>query len=350
MDLSKVGLKIKDFSSPFPVIQAGMGVRVGIGRLAGTVINEGGMGVIASVGLGDVRRSLGANYKDESSSQLREEIRTARKITGGRGPLGVNVMVALTNYENLVRTAVDEGVEFVISGAGLPLRLPAYVDEKTAIIPVISSKRALELVMKTWKKRYNRVPDAIIIEGPLCGGHMGFSEEQLKNPETCAIDILYNEIKAYLAGLGLSDIPLIAAEGVVDKEDIERYLNMGFQGVQIGTRFICIEESGMDPVGKQVYVNAGEEDVVLIKSPVGLPVRVLKTPLVERVMAGNKEDFSCPYKCLITCDWRTVPFCIARALLAAREGDIDNGIFLVGQNVGRINDVISTKEFFDSLR
>ncbi len=342
-------LKIKNFSSRFPVIQAGMGVRVGTGKLAGTVINEGGMGVIASVGLGDIFKSLGKGYEEESNRQLIEEIREAREISGGKGPLGVNVMVALTNYESLVRTAVKEGVEFIISGAGIPRNLPAFVNEDTAVIPVLSSRRGVELIMKTWKKRFNRRPDAIILEGPLCGGHLGFTYEQINNPESCSTDMILKETQEVL-GDENKDIPLIAAECVNTREDIERFIKMGFAGVQVGTRFICVEESGMEHSGQEMYLKAKSDDVVVIQSPVGLPVRVLRSPLVERILSGKREPFHCPYKCLITCDKEKVPFCIAQVLLAARAGDQEHGLFMTGCNVEPIKNIISVKEFFDTLK
>ena len=346
MDLPE--LNIGRIQSRFPVIQAGMGVRVGIGRLAGAVINAGGMGVIASVGLGNYGQSSGRNYKEESNYQLVQEIREARRITGGKGPLGVNVMVALTNCEELVRTAVDEGVDFIISGAGLPLRLPKYVNESTMIIPVISSGKGASLILRTWLRKYNRRPDAIIIEGPLCGGHLGFKYEQLEHPQDYSMEKLLKDVQTVL-GPDHQDIPLIAAQGVNGKEDIENYVSMGYAGVQIGTRLICTEESGMERSGQQVYIDATNDDIIVIQSPVGLPVRVLRTPLVDRVLAGKHEVFSCPYKCLATCDMKKVPFCIAQALLASRAGDVENGLFMTGANVEAIQDVIPVKEFFKSL-
>lgn len=341
-------LKIGEIRSRFPVIQAGMGVRVGTGKLAGSVINAGGMGVIASVGLGDYDTAKGLTYAEESCRRLREEIQEARQITNGKGPLGVNVMVALTNYERLIRTAVDEGIDFVISGAGLPLRLPQYVTDRVAIIPVVSSGKGARLITKTWVKKYARRPDALIIEGPLCGGHLGFTYEQLEHPEERSIALIYKEVKESL-GEECSDMPLIAAEGVNTKADIVKLLAVGFAGVQVGTRFICTEESGMSVTGQQVYIDASNDDVVVIKSPVGLPVRVLRTPLVERVLDGSHEVFSCPFKCLITCDMKTVPFCIAKALLSARAGDREHGLFMTGANVEAIKGSISIDEFFKSL-
>lgn len=341
-------LTIGKHTARFPVIQAGMGVRVGDGTLAGNVIKEGGFGVIASVGLCDITSTIGKGYVEDSNEKLREEIRIARQISGGKGPLGVNVMVALTNYDGLVKTAVDEGVDFIISGAGLPRNLPGLIDENVAVIPVVSSGRGAALIARTWKKKYNRRPDAIILEGPLCGGHLGFSYEQLENPKTRAMDIILNEVKNEL-GEEYSDIPLIAAEGINTKADIERFIEMGFQGVQIGTRFICMEESGMEPSGMEMYLKATKDDVVVIQSPVGLPVRVLRSPLVERVLSGKKEPFQCPYKCLLTCDRNKVAFCIAKALLASRAGDQENGLFMTGCNVEPIKHIMTVHEFFKGL-
>jgi len=341
-------LKIGRLESKFPVIQAGMGVRVGVGHLAGSVINAGGMGVVASVGLGNYGEEHGRNYADESSYRLSLEIEEARALTGGKGPLGVNVMVALTNYEQLIHTAVDKGVDFIISGAGLPIKLPKYVSSDTMLIPVISSGKGASLITRTWLKKYNRRPDAIIIEGPLCGGHLGFTYDQLDHPEDRPIGAILKEVQEAL-GEEHADIPLIAAEGVNTREDVENYIKMGFAGVQVGTRFICMDESGMDPKGQQLYIDATNDDVVVIKSPVGLPVRVLRSPLVERVLSGSHEVFTCPYKCLLTCDFSTVPFCIAHALIEARKGNIEDGLFMTGSNVEAIKSSISVADFFKSL-
>lgn len=342
-------LKIRNLTSEFPVIQAGMGVRVGMAPLASAVIKCGGMGTIASVGLGDIEKSK-SNYEEESCDLLAKEIREARRLTGGKGPLGVNIMVALSIYEAVVRAAAKEKVDFIISGAGLPIYLPGYVgDADIALIPVISSGRALEVVIKAWKRRYNREPDAVIIESPLCGGHLGFTLEQLAHPETRSIEILLKEVQEVLRNYNIK-IPVLAAGAVSNREDIEAMIKLGFDGVQIGTRFICLEESGMARPGKELYIKAKPEDVVVIQSPVGLPVRVLKTPLVDRILAGKKEPFYCPYLCLRTCDRNVVPFCIAKVLLDAWRGDTENGLFMTGCDVEGVTEIVSTQDFFNTLK
>lgn len=343
-------LKIGRSESRYPVIQAGMGVRVGNARLASAAINSGGMGVISSVGLGeDTERSL-KDYEIDSERHLAKEIRMARELTGGKGPLGVNIMVVLTNYESMVKKAVTEGVDFIISGAGLPLRLPEYANSDIPLIPVVSSGRALELIIKTWQRKYNIRPAAAIIEGPLNGGHLAFTEEQLKNPEKYSLEVLYKDAKEVLDKYSMGDIPLIAAGAISIPEDVLKMLKVGYQGVQIGTRFICTEESGMSEEGKRLYVASKSKDVVTIDSPVGMPVRVIKSPLVERVLSGKKEPFACPYRCLRSCDKTKVLFCIARALIYAWDGDIDRGLFMTGYDLDRVNDIIPIKKFFDDLQ
>jgi nitronate monooxygenase len=341
-------LKIRNLESKYPIIQAGMGVRVGNSTLSSETIKLGGFGTIASVGLGDIEKSK-TDFVEESNRVLVEEIHRARRVSQNCGPLGINVMVALSNYEATIRAAVKEGIDFIISGAGLPIVLPEYVgDADIALIPVISSGRALKVVLAAWKRKYNRAPDAVIVEGPLCGGHLGFSMALLEEPDTCSLEILYKDVKDLLDEYEY-DIPIIAAGEVSSREDVEACLEIGYNGVQIGTYFIATMEAGMDVESKRVFVDAKPEDVVLIKSPVGLPVRVLKTPLVERVLAGKREKFACPYRCLRTCDPRKVPFCIAKALLSTWSGDVDNGLYMTGCNVDAITRIQPLKNFFDSL-
>lgn len=341
-------LRIRHLISKYPVIQAGMGVRVGNSTLASATINLGGFGTIASVGLGDITKSM-TNFVFESNKVLIEEIRLARTLTNRIGPLGINAMVAMSNYAEINRTAVAEGVDFIISGAGLPISLPEYVgNANIALIPVVSSGRALNILLSAWKRKYKRAPDAVIVEGPKCGGHLGFAIEQIEHPETCSIEILFKEIKDSLASFGY-DIPVLAAEGIASREDIKRLLKIGYNGVQIGTYFIATEEAGIDIKSKEVYVKACKDDVIVMKSPVGLPVRVLKTPLVKRILEGKREQFSCPYQCLRTCNPATAPFCIARALLATWSGDVENSLYMVGCNIESLNKIITLKSFFDTL-
>ena len=343
-------LKIRNLESKYPVIQAGMGVRIGMAELAAATIREGGYGTIASVGIGDIERGK-HHFVDECNTNFALEIQKAKKLCGGKKPLGVNVMVALSNYEEIIRTAVREGVDFIISGAGLPLPLPEYVgDADVALIPVVSSGRAFEVVVKTWLRKYNRKPDAVIIEGPKNGGHLGFTMEQIEHPETCSLDMILRDVKEVAGRYGVSDIPYLAAGEVASRADIENALKMGYDGVQIGTFFITTEEAGISEKSKEVFINATKDDIVVIKSPVGLPVRVLKTPLVQRVLTGGKEKFTCPYHCLRSCNPGKSLFCIARALLATWSGDTENGLYMVGCNIDAVKKIYPVKEFFDTLK
>ncbi len=342
-------LKIRNLESKFPVIQAGMGVRIGNSVLSSATIRLGGYGTIASVGLGDIEKSK-TDFANESNRVLSEEIRNARELAGNAKPLGVNIMVALSNYKELVEQSVRSGIDFIISGAGLPIPLPEYVgNADVALIPVISSGRALTVLLAAWKRKYGRAPDAVIVEGPFNGGHLGFTLEQIEHPETCSLDIIFKDVKKVMNDMGYGKIPVLAAEMISCRADIERALAIGYDGVQVGTHFIASEEAGLDRKSKEVYVKAKRGDVVVIKSPVGLPVRVLKTPLVERVMTGNREKFACPYRCLRTCNPGKVPFCIAKALLATWKGDVENGLYMSGCNVEAITEIYPLQKFFKTL-
>lgn len=341
-------LKIGHLESRYPVIQAGMGVRVGNSALAAAAINCGAFGTIASVGLGDIEKSK-TDYAAESNRVLIQEIREARNAARNDGPLGVNIMVALSNYAETARAAVDAGVDFIISGAGLPTRLPEYVDNAdVALIPVVSSGRALEVVVKAWLRKYNRKPAAVIVENPWCGGHLGFSMEELETPETRSSKILLAETMEVLRRHNC-EVPIIAAGEISSKKDIDDALELGYAGVQVGTRFIVADEAGISEKSKQVFVDAKASDIVVIKSPVGLPVRVLKTPLVQRVLEGGRERFACPYRCLRSCNPSKVPFCIAKALLATWRGDVENGLYMTGCDVESVDSIGPLRDFFASL-
>ena len=341
-------LKIRDLEANFPVIQAGMGIGIGNASLAAATIKSGGFGVISTVGNGVQEEAL-HDYIAYANQQVAREIQKARSL-GAKSNLGVNIMVATSNYDELVKTAVDEKIDFIVSGAGLPLKLPALVgDADIGLIPVISGGRALNVVMKSWVNRYKRRPDAIIVEGPRCGGHLGFYPEELAAPEKRSLLILFSEIKGVLASYGCESVPVLAAGEVASKHDIEAMLDIGYNGVQIGTKFITTEESGIDRKSKEYFINATNDDVVIISSPVGLPVRVLRSPLVERILSGEREHFICKFHCLRPCNPQAVSFCIAKALLHTVEGDVKNGLFMVGCNVSSMKDIKPVSIFFKSL-
>lgn len=342
-------LKIRNLCAKYPVIQAGMGVLIGNANLAAATIKAGGYGVVSTVGLGLSGNDV-TDYVTYTNQQIVKEIQKAKILLGGKKNLGVNIMAATTNFNDIVKIVVEEEVDFIISGAGLPLKLPSLVgDADIGLIPVVSSPRALKLILKSWVSRYKRQPDAVIVEGVGCGGHLGFTPEELNTPQNHTLTILYNEIKQVMDEYDCSDIPMIAAGEINCRQDIERTLAIGYQGVQIGTKFITTEESGIDKKSKEYFVNATDDQVVVITSPVGMPVRVLRSPLVERILAGNKEKFKCKYHCLRPCNPAKVSFCIAQALIATVEGDIDNGLFMTGCKVSSMNSIYPVNDFFKSL-
>ncbi len=342
-------LKIRNLESRFPVIQAGMGIHIGSAALAAETVNLGGFGTIASVGLGDKENGK-YNMGRVNAEALRQEIGLAKRKCDGKKPLGVNIMAVLSDYQDFVQASVEARADYIISGAGLPLKLPEYAgNADIALIPVVSGGRALELILKVWSRKYKRLPDAVIVEGPRNGGHLGFSAEQLEHPETCSLEILLQEVKDVVKRYGCGGIPIIGAGEVGCRRDIEKMLQTGYDGVQIGTHFICAEEAGIARESKEVYVHAGPEDIVVIKSPVGLPVRVLKTPLVERVLAKKKEPFTCYYRCLRSCNPAESQFCIAQALIATWRGDAEHGLYMCGMNVGACTRIYPLKEFFETL-
>ena len=344
-------LKIGNVEVPLPIIQGGMGVRVSLAGLAAAVANEGGIGTIASVGLGDFNEAK-TDFEGVCREALIKELRRARALTDG--PIAVNVMGVLSNAKDLVQTSAREGAKFIVSGASLPLRLPEMIDDETVnLVPIISSGRAADIVLRTWEKRYHRTADAVILEGPLAGGHLGFSAEQLQEPEKYSLDILLPEvleaIKPFEDRFGRK-IPVIAGGGIYTGADIARMLQAGASGVQMATRFVCTYECEVAAEFKQAYLDSKEEDIVIIKSPVGLPGRAVRNQFLRNLDAGKLDKIICPYHCLATCDVATARYCIALALVNAYLGNMDKGLVFCGQNAYRINKIVSVKELIAELK
>jgi len=344
-------LLIGDLEIKIPIIQGGMGVKVSTASLASAVANCGAAGTIASVGLAYGIDEKGREFVEASNEALQKEIRLAKKLT--KGIVGVNIMVALSNYEELARTAAKENTDFIISGAGLPLSLPEFTKGTSAkLIPIVSSPRATDLIIKTWKRRYNRLPDAIVVEGPMAGGHLGFKLNDLKSHtatslESLVVDIL-KVVKGYESESG-THIPVIAAGGIFDGSDIAKFLKLGVSGIQMATRFVATLECSVPDEFKKLYIAAKEEDIVIIDSPVGMPGRAIMTKFVRRVIHGEKVPFKCTYKCLRTCDPNAVPYCIARALCNAVNGDLDNAVVFAGSNVAKVKEIVSVKDLIHEL-
>lgn len=344
-------LHIGDLVAKIPIIQGGMGVGVSLSGLAAAVAQEGGIGVIAAAGSGMLEPDGFSNYVEASKRRMRDEIRKARAKTNGI--LGVNIMVALSNFADMVSTSLEEGIDVIFSGAGLPLNLPQFLQEKhkTKLVPIVSSGRAAVLICKRWLERYNYVPDAFVVEGPMAGGHLGFKPEQLTQPEYALENLVPEVIQAIkpISETYHKDIPVIAAGGIFTGEDIFKFLQMGAAGVQMATRFVTTDECDASIKFKEAYINATPEDTVIIKSPVGMPGRALRNEFIDNMEAGNKKPFKCPYHCITTCQLEKSPYCIALALTNAQKGNMKNGLEFAGENVFRCKEIVPVKQLMDTL-
>ena len=284
---------------------------------------------------------------------IAKHIRRAKEIAGGRGLVGVNIMVALKHYEEHVRESVKAGADVIISGAGLPMELPKMVSEEsgTKIAPIVSSRRAANLILKMWAHRYGRTADFIVIEGPQAGGHLGFSREQLSRLDTLDFDEEIRQIieckKEYEEKFS-GKIPVIVAGGIFDRSDIDHALELGADGVQIASRFVATKECDAAEEYKQAYINAKKEDVQIIQSPVGMPGRALRNEFIKGLESARKPITKC-YNCLEKCDPRSVPYCITKALIDAVRGDIENGLIFCGENVNRIHEVTTVHDLMQEL-
>jgi nitronate monooxygenase len=344
-------LHIGDRVARVPIIQGGMGVGISLSGLSAAVANEGGIGVIATAGIGMTEPDFFENFLEASLRALRREIRKARQAT--TGILGVNIMVALTDYADLVRTAVEEKIDIIFSGAGLPLNLPQYVakDSATKLVPIVSSGRAAALLCKRWTERFHYLPDAVVVEGPRAGGHLGFKHEQIFDPafalEKLVPDVL-EAVRPFAQASG-RNIPVIAAGGIYTGADLLKFIKLGAAGGQMGTRFVTTHECDASLPFKQSYLDSKEEDIVIIQSPVGMPGRAIRNPFIDAINNGQKKPYQCPYHCIITCDYQHSPYCIALALVNAQKGNLKHGFSFAGANAYRTTEIISVKELMHRL-
>ncbi|CDN32480.1 Enoyl-[acyl-carrier-protein] reductase (FMN) [Mucinivorans hirudinis] len=330
-----------------PVIQGGMGVGVSLSGLASAVANEGGVGVISCAGMGLLYREKAGDYLRNCIFGLKEELRKAREKS--KGVIGVNIMVALSNYADMVRTAIAEKCDVIFAGAGLPLDLPSYLDKEstTRLVPIVSSARAARVICDKWDSAYGYLPDAIVVEGPKAGGHLGFKRNQIEDenfslehiiPEVVAVAATYRERKV---------IPVIAAGGIMTGEDIMKFIELGASGVQMGSIFVPTDECDASIEFKQAYINSSAQDVVIIDSPVGMPGRAFDGEFIRRVRAGLTKPKGCPFHCIKTCDYTKSPYCIIKALYNAAKGNTDKGYVFAGaraylsQKISSVNEVIS---------
>lgn len=330
-------LTIGDLTARVPVIQGGMGVGVSLSSLAGAVAAEGGIGVLSTAQIGYREPDFDTDPIGANLRAIGTEIKKARELAKG-GILGVNIMVATRRYEEYVKAAVAAGIDLIISGAGLPMDLPKIAGKaKTKLLPIVSSAKSAQVIMRYWLKKHDRLPDAVVIEGPLAGGHLGFHKEQLDDigglhydEEVKAIIALVNETAA-AHGVG---IPVIMAGGIYERADMEHYLELGASGVQMATRFVTTYECDADEAYKQTYIDAKKEDIVIVQSPVGMPGRAILNPFMKRAKQGQIPHEKC-HLCISTCKGAETPYCITDALVNAVTGKVDDALLFCGANAYR---------------
>lgn len=342
-------LKIGNLIAKLPIIQGGMGVGVSLSNLAGNVAKHGAIGVISAAHPGYLEKDFEINTLQANVRALKNHIKKAKQISNN-GIIGVNIMVAMKNYKELVQASIEGGADLIISGAGLPLKLPQYTqNSKIKILPIVSSSKATKLILSYWKKHYNKIADGIIIEGPEAGGHLGFKANNIKN-DINEFEINVNNILETIKELEKvynQKIPVIVAGGIFDSYDIKKYIKLGANGVQIGSRFVATFECDVNTKFKEAYLNCNKNDIKIVKSPVGMPGRAINNKFLNKINYNNNVT-KC-YNCLVPCNPSTTPYCISEALINAARGDIDNGLIFCGSNAYKINKIISVKELLDEL-
>jgi NAD(P)H-dependent flavin oxidoreductase YrpB (nitropropane dioxygenase family) len=356
MSLKKMpALRIGHWQADIPIVQGGMAVGISLSGLASAVANTGGIGVIATAGVGMFEPDHFTNFKEANKRALQKEIRKAK--AGTDGIIGVNVMVALSDFDDLVQCTVEEEANLLFLGAGLPIRLPESLpldqlgELPTKFVPIVSSAKAAKLIFRSWAKQFNHIPDAVVVEGPLAGGHLGFKREQIDNPDY-SLEKILPEVIAVIRPYEQQfnrNIPVIAAGGIFTGADIHKFMRLGAQGVQMGTRFVATYECDASMEFKKAYLNCKTEDIVIIDSPVGLPGRAIRDKFLERISSGIKETFKCPWKCLKSCDFKNVPYCVALALTNAKKGNMEEGFAFAGANAYRVDKIISVRELIERL-
>lgn len=339
-------LNIGGLLPKFPIIQGGMGVGISLHNLAGHVAKSGGIGIISSAQIGYKETDFLTNTLDANLRALKEEITKAKAIAP-QGIIGVNIMVALNHYADIVKKAVEAGADLIISGAGLPVNLPLYTKgSKTKIAPIVSSGKAARVICKLWDRKNQVAPDMIVVEGPLAGGHLGFSLEEInQNPNV--IDIM-KDVKKVVAEYEVKYnkiIPVVVAGGFYSGEEVASALKEGADGVQMATRFVTTFECDAPEAYKQAYINAHANQIGIIKSPVGMPGRAILNPFITNV-PGNK---ACYYHCIEKCGITTIPYCISKSLISAAQGDIDNALLFCGSNAYRATKLEHVKHIFEEI-
>lgn len=345
-------LKIGEKITRVPLIQGGMGVGVSLGRLAGSVAREGGIGIISTAQIGYREPDFDRNPEEANLRAIESEMKKARAISPD-GIIGYNVMTALKEHAAHIRAAVKVGADIVISGAGLPTDLPALTEgSSTKIAPIVSTDKSANVILKYWDRKYKRTADLVVIEGPEAGGHLGFRKEEISayTPESYADEIrkIIATVKKYGEKYGI-DIPVVAAGGIYDSSDVKRVMALGADGVQVATRFVTTEECDADIRYKQAYIDASEEDIRIVKSPVGMPGRAIMNTFMERVMSGEKIPHSPCHRCLAKCSPAEIPYCITDGLINAVKGNIEKGLLFCGAKAWKAEKIETVSDVVQAL-
>ena len=342
-------LKIRNKTAKRPIVQGAMGVGISLASLAGNVAKQGGVGTITGVHPGFKEPDFRENPLQANLRGIRKEMEKAREISPD-GIIGFNFMSVMNHYEECVREAVAAGADFIVSGAGLPMKLPKYVEgSDVAIIPIVSSGRALKLIARNWQ-RQGRLPDAVVVEGPLAGGHLGFKYSEVVDGtvvslEECLVDVL-KEVKELEEANGVK-IPVIAGGGVRNHADVERLMNLGASGVQIGTRFVTTEECDASMTYKQTYLNSKEEDIRIIESPVGLAARAIQNPFLDKVEEMGRIPVEHCYGCMGHCKPGETKYCISQKLIDSVEGR--EGLVFCGANAHELKEMSTVEKVMKEL-
>ena len=342
-------LTIGDLKARIPIIQGGMGVGISLSGLASAVANEGGIGVISAAGLGLLYKKLSPNYTEAGNLGLAAEIRKAREKA--KGIIGVNVMVALSDFAELVKTSIAEKVDIIFSGAGLPLDLPSFLkkDSVTKLVPIVSSARAVRIICEKWKNNYDYLPDAVVLEGPKAGGHLGYKENQLEDEHFSLEELLPQVVEevSHFEEKYNKRIPVIAAGGIYTGEDIKRVMDLGASGVQLGTRFVTTTECDASDAFKESYVKAQEKDIEIIKSPVGMPGRAIRNTFLDKVKSEGRIPPTKCLRCIHTCNPAETPYCITEALIHAAKGETENALLFCGGRAYEAKTIETVKKVID---
>lgn len=335
-----------------PLIQGGMGVGVSLSSLAGAVASQGGIGIISTAQIGFQETDFETNTEEANLRAIKKHIERAKSIAGGKGLVGVNVMHALQHYREHVKAAAEAGADVIICGAGLPTDLPVLTEGTYAsIAPIVSSRRAAALLVQTWQKKYNRLPDFLVIEGPKAGGHLGFKPEQLKDIPALSYEDEITSIIDYIQDVSEKNdsyIPVFVAGGISARKDVVAAERLGADGVQVATRFVPTVECDASDAYKQAYIRAREGDVVIIQSPVGMPGRALRNRFVDRTLSERIPVTKC-LRCIKKCNPASIPYCITKALIDAVQGDTENGLIFCGANVGMVREITTVQAVMEEL-